>query len=73
MLMTLFRSALLLVSILLFRVESLKDKNGVERGAVNQAYIAKYDLDAEGDWVETGEIFRFDRCLRVVRPNLGLQ
>ena len=56
-----------------FELKALKDNNGVERGAVNQAYIAKYDLDAEGDWVETGEIFRFDRCLRVVRPNLGLQ
>ncbi|MDC0996616.1 hypothetical protein OAT01_12985 [Pseudomonadales bacterium] len=54
-------------------MKAFKGINGVERGAVNQAYIAKYDLDAEGDWVETGEIFRFNRCLRVVRPNLGLQ
>lgn len=45
----------------IFELKASKVTDGVEREAVNQAYIAKYDLDTEGDWVETGRIFRFDR------------
>jgi len=45
----------------IFELKASKVTDSDEREVVNQAYIAKYDLDTEGDWVETGRIFRLDR------------
>lgn len=45
----------------IYELKAAKVTETEERERVNQAYIAKYDLDKEGDWVETGRIFRLDR------------
>ena len=45
----------------IYELKALKVTDTEERERVNQAYIVKYDLDKEGDWVEMGRIFRLDR------------
>lgn len=45
----------------IYELNAVKVTDSGERERLNQAYIAKYDLDTEGDWVETGLIFRLDR------------
>ena len=45
----------------IYELKAAKVTDSYEREQVNQAYIAKYDLEKEGDWVETGLIFRLDR------------
>ena len=40
--------------------------DSTERSVVTSAYVDKYDLDREDNWVKTGLIFRLDR--RTVTP-----
>ena len=45
----------------IYELKAAKVTDTEERERVNQSYVAKYDLDTEDDWVETGRIFRLDR------------
>lgn len=44
-----------------YELEASRVIDQQERDRVAAAYVAKYDLDADDNWVMTGQVFRLDR------------
>ena len=45
----------------LYELKAITVTDSAERDRVEAAYVAKYDLDKEDNWVHAGLIFRMDR------------
>ena len=45
----------------LYELKAITVTDSAERDRVEAAYVAKYDLDMEDNWVHAGLIFRMDR------------
>ena len=49
------------VGALIYELLAVRVYDAQERRRVSAAFVVKYDIDAEDNWVQTGQVFRLDR------------
>jgi len=45
----------------IYALEAFRVHDPAELNRVSEAYVTKYDLDADDNWVMTGQVYRLDR------------